>query len=300
MHGHPRKTIENPLPVDELLRRAEAGDAECQYWAGLRYFQGEGVPENPRKAVELCADAARQFHIQAITFLAYCRLKGVVVPKDRKEAVLMYRFAAGEGYAPAQFTLGNFYLAGNGVRKNVRLALKWLGKAAAQNEVDALVQLGDLYHEGAAVVEDEEKACGYYHRAAELGSARGQYMFGSFLMKGVAIKADPVAALDWLDQAVAQEYDPAREVHAYYEQFVRFDPDEVGFKDFPVNHPFPIRRRTATYVRALGRPCFQAMARDLYDYVQENPKDSDAGLNDAATLLATAAQNGDPVLPLLK
>ena len=150
------------------------------------------------------------------------------------------------------------------------------------------------------VVEDEERACGHYLRAAELGSARGQYMYGSFLMQGVAVKADPVAALDWLDRAVAQGYEPARDVHAYYEQFVRFDPGEAGLKEFPVDHPFPIRRRTATYVQALERPCFHAMACDLYDYIRENPKDSETGLKDAASLLLAAAQKGEPPLPLLK
>lgn len=94
MHGHPRKNIENQLPLPELLARAGQGDADCQYWAGIRYFQGEGVPENPRRAVELCADAARQFHLRAIAFIAYCRYQGIVVPKDVKTAILLYRFAA--------------------------------------------------------------------------------------------------------------------------------------------------------------------------------------------------------------
>lgn len=299
MHGHPRKVIENPLPVPELLARVAQGDADCQYWAGLRYFQGEGVPEDPHRAVELCADAARQHHVRAIAFLAYCRLRGVVVPKDRRAAVLLYRVAAGEGYAPAQFTLGNFYLSGFGVRRSVRQALKWLERAADQDDVDALVRLGDLHHEGKEVVEDEERACACYRRAAELGSARGEYMYGSFLIKGAAVKADPVAALDWLDRAVAQGYAPAQAVHAHYEEFVRFDPKEAGFSDFPVDHPFPVRRRTATYVAALGRPCFQAMACDLYDYLREHAKDSEAALGDAAALLVAATQKGEPPLPIL-
>ena len=210
----------------------------------------------------------------------------------------MYRFAAAQGYAPAQLTLGNCYLSGTGVRRSVRLALKWLRKAAAQSDADALVRLGDLYCEGAVVVEDEETACGCYRRAAELGSARGQYMYGSFLMKGTAVKADPLAAFDWLARAVQQGYGPARDVHAYYEQFVRFDPVAAGFKEFPVGRPFPVRRRTAAYVQALGRPCFRAMAGDLYDYVREHPADSEAGLQDAAALLIAAAHNGEPALPL--
>lgn len=298
MQGHQRKAIENPLPVEELLARANQGDADCQYWAGIRYFQGEGVPEDPRRAVELCADAARQFHLRAIAFVAYCRFHGIVVPKDIKGSVQLYRFAAGEGYAPAQHTLGNFYLAGKVVRKNIHLALKWLNKAAAQGDADALVKLGDLYHEGKEVVEDEEKACGYYRQAADLGAPAGQYMYGSFLMRGVAVEANQVAALELLDLAAAQDYAPAKEVWAHFEEFVRFDPEAAGLSSFPVSHPFPVHRRTAVYAAALKLPCFQAMARDLRDYIKENPKDEEAGLKDVAALLAAATEKGEPILPL--
>ena len=72
MQGHERKLIDNPLPVPELLARAEQGDTDCQYWAGLRYFQGEGVPEDPRKAIDYCALAAGQGDARALAFLAYC------------------------------------------------------------------------------------------------------------------------------------------------------------------------------------------------------------------------------------
>ena len=277
MQGHHQKFIESQLPVDELLKRAEQGDADCLYWAGIRYFQGDGVPEDPHKAIDLCLQAAQKSDARACAFLGYCSSYGIVVKKDQKVAVRMYRFAAGAGYPPAQHTLGCFFLSGDGVRKNIRLALSWLNKAADQGLPEALVKLGDLYHEGREVVEDEEKACGYYRRAAELGSARGQYMYGSFLMKGITTKSDPLAALDLLDQAVAQGYEPAREIQEYYEQFVRFDPAEAGFKDFPVGHPFPVRRRTAVYVEALGRPCLQAMASDICDYIHDNPKDEEAG-----------------------
>lgn len=282
MQSHPRKVIESPLAVDELLARAEQGDAECQYWAGLRFFQGEGVPEDPRRGVELCVRAAKQYHVRAITFVAYCHMRGVVLDQDQRIAALLYRFAADNGYAPAQCTLGSLYLVGTGVRKSVRQALRWLGKAAAQGDREALVRLGDLYHEGKDVVEDDGKACDYYRRAADLGSPAGQFMYGSFLMKGEAVPANPVAALELLDQSAAQGYGPACEVQTQFDEFVRFDPAAVGLKTFVVDHPFPIRRRTATYVSALERPCYRAMAQDVYDYVQQYPKDADTGLNDVA------------------
>ena len=153
MQGHPRRIIENQLPVAELLSRAGQGEADCQYWAAIRYFQADGVPEDPRRAVDLCARAAEQGHVRALAFLAYCYSKGIVLPKNLRAAARCYRIAAAEGYVPAQYTLGTFYLKGRGVKKSVRLGLKWLGRAADQGMTDALVLLGTLHKEGEEVID---------------------------------------------------------------------------------------------------------------------------------------------------
>jgi hypothetical protein len=232
--------------------------------------------------------------VRAIAFIAYCRFNGVVVPKDVKGATLLYRFAADEGYPPAQHTLGNLYLTGNGVRKNVRLAIKWLSRAAAQGDPDALVRLGDIYHEGRDVVEDGEKAFGYYRQAAELGMPAGQFMSGSYLMKGVAVERNPVAALELLDQAASQGYRQALEVREHFEEFVHFDPAEAQLQPLPLTHSLPLRRRTAVTMAFLRRPCYQAMARDLYEYAREHPDDTEVALRDAAVLLEAAAEAGEP------
>jgi uncharacterized protein len=252
------------------------------------------VPQDRQRAVELCGQAALQFHVRAMTFIAYCRFYGIVMPKDIKSAILLYRYAAAKGYAAAQYSLGNFYLAGKVLRKNIRLALKWLNRAADQGEAIALEKLGDLYSYGKHVVEDEEKACGYYRRAAQLGSPAGQYMYGNFVMKGVAAERDPVVALELLDQAALQGYGPALKMQKRLEQFVRFDPADSKPLPLPLDHPIPVRLRTALTAESIGGPCFRALARDLYDYARENPDHQEAAIRDAATLLLAAAEGGGP------
>lgn len=296
MQRHSIKAIESPLPVEELLKRAEQGDVDCQYWAAIRYFQGEGLPEDPKKAIELCMQAAQKFDARAFALLGYCNAHGIVVKQNQKAAIRMYRFAAKKGYPPAQYSLGNFYLSGSGVRKSVRLALQWLAKAADQEMVEALVKLGDIYHEGKEVVEDEGKACVYYRKAADLGSPDGQYMYGSFLMQGSTVERNPIAAFEQLDQAAAQGHEPALEMQKYFEQFVPFNPEQEKFPSLPVDHPLPVRRRTAVTMSFLGRPCYQAMARDLYDYARQNSKDLEVALQDVAVLLNAAAEAGEPVM----
>jgi len=193
-----------------------------------------------------------------------------------------------------------FYLRGRGVKKNVRLAVRWLERSGAQGLGDSLVQLGTLYKSGDDVVQDDARAVRYFQKAADLGHAAGQFLLGEMLIGGRGTEKDPLGALELLDQACAQGYAPALDVQAHMDEFVSFDPAEAGFRGFPVEHPFPVRRRTAIAVSALARPSYQAMARDIYDYVRDNPKDTDAGLKDVAALLAAGADNGQAPLPLFK
>jgi len=293
MQNHPRKAIKNPLPVPELLARAAGGDTDCQYWVGLRYFQADGLPEDPAEALRWCKSAAEQGHAPAQAFVAYCYAKGLAVPKDLRTGVRWYRPSARQGYAPAQFSLGVFYLCGRGVKQNIRLGLKWLDKAAAQDHVEALVKLGDIHRHTREVVPDDEKACRYYRRAAELGSPEGQFKYGNMLFNGFGTSRDPLQALELLDQAAGQGYESAVSMREQFEAFVSFDPAGSALEGISVGHPFPLRQRTVVTMMCLERPCYQAMVRDLYDYARQHPKNSEVALKDIAALLTAAADQGE-------
>ena len=85
----------------EVLSRAEQGDASAQFNLGFMYAQGEGVPE------------------------------------DDSEAMKWYRKAAEQGNASAQFVLGFMYVQGEGVPEDYVLAYAWLNLAAAQGNKTA-------------------------------------------------------------------------------------------------------------------------------------------------------------------
>jgi TPR repeat protein len=42
---------QTPEKIDALRARAEAGDTEAQYDLGVRYANGDGVPQNDAEAV---------------------------------------------------------------------------------------------------------------------------------------------------------------------------------------------------------------------------------------------------------
>ena len=73
-----------------LLKKAEAGDAEAQWSLGFKYYQGEDVPQ------------------------------------DYKKAFAWYTKSANQGRSLAQTSLGTSYLYGRGVPQNHEKAVEWL------------------------------------------------------------------------------------------------------------------------------------------------------------------------------
>ena len=92
----------------ELVKKAQAGNANAQYNLGVLYDTGVGVS------------------------------------KDEKEAVKWYTKSAEQGFARAQSFLGVCYYKGKGVEKDEKESVKWLTKGAAQGDADAKEALEEL------------------------------------------------------------------------------------------------------------------------------------------------------------
>ena len=86
--------------IADAAERAEQGHAPSQYNLGVRYTNGQGVPQ------------------------------------DYKEAVRWYRAAANQGYADAQNNLGFMYNYGQGVPQDYIQAHMWYNLAAASGGDD--------------------------------------------------------------------------------------------------------------------------------------------------------------------
>ena len=80
---------------------AEQGNARAQYFIGMAYAMGKGVPQ------------------------------------DDKTAVKWFRLSVEQGYSNAQNYLGQMYYKGRGVTQNSKTALKWFRLAAKQGNPKA-------------------------------------------------------------------------------------------------------------------------------------------------------------------
>ncbi len=90
----------------ELLKKAEAGDAEAQAEVGIRYFDGQGVIKDEVEAVKWFRKAADQGDARAQNGLGVCYGKGKGVSKDYETGYMWYLLAGAQGSELARKNAG--------------------------------------------------------------------------------------------------------------------------------------------------------------------------------------------------
>ena len=95
--------------LDEFLPLAEGEDVNAQYYVGILYRNGWGVPQDDREAAKWMRLAAHQGSIEAQYIIGYMYQHGQGVSSDIAEAKRWYRMAARQGDADAQQSLEIIY-----------------------------------------------------------------------------------------------------------------------------------------------------------------------------------------------
>lgn len=184
------------------LKKAEAGDAEAQFFTGRAYDRGEGVPQDYAKARAMYEKAAAQGNAKAMNNLGSLHLNGRGMPKDTKAAVEWFKKSAEHGADRAQFTLGACLQEGLGMERNLPEAVEWFERAASQGNVDAQRRLVQLFYDGAEDMErDYAKAASLVKPLAEAGDPWAMNFLGVMHEFGYGVARDDSAALQWMRKA---------------------------------------------------------------------------------------------------
>mgnify|MGYP000155514359 FL=1 len=85
--------------LDELRKKAEAGDAEAQSSLGVAYYSGNGVPQSFTDAFKWISEAAKQGHAEAQLRLGYMYATGKGVQQNHATAYALYALADSSGDA---------------------------------------------------------------------------------------------------------------------------------------------------------------------------------------------------------
>ena len=119
-------------------------DALTQRNLGEAYYNGRG-PKSDIEAAKWFQKAADQGFAGAQWFLGLMYVKGAGVPNSDVEAIKWFRKAADQGFADAQFNLGRMYYEGAGVPKDDKEAVKWMRAVAEQGYAGAQWLIGVMY-----------------------------------------------------------------------------------------------------------------------------------------------------------
>lgn len=192
--------------VAQLAKKAEAGEADAQYYYGYFLRDGIGVTQNEPEAVQWWQRAAEQGDARAQFHLGVCYAEGRGVAKDEREAVKLYHLAAAQGQVIAQYTLALCYMNGRGVVKDEAEGVKWYRVAAEQGLAEAQSNLGLCYMDGRGTTKDGEEAVKWFRLAAAQGLIEGQHNLGWCYENGIGVEKDEREAQHWYEKSQIQRF----------------------------------------------------------------------------------------------
>jgi TPR repeat protein len=125
------------IALKELRPLAEDKLPEAEFYLGVMYAKGRGVPQDFQKAVHWYRLAAAHGFPKAMSNLGGMYSKGHGVPKDYAQAIRWYEEAAEQQLPEAQYNLGVMYKEGFGVARDLVQAHMWFNLSASQGHREA-------------------------------------------------------------------------------------------------------------------------------------------------------------------
>ena len=172
--------------IEELMNRAEQGDANAQYDLGECYWNGtDGVTQDFRMAAYYYELAADQGHIEAIYSLGFCYANAKGVEQDPEWAEKLLIYAADHGSIPAARKLGEIYYWGDPLPEDKAKGYRYLQYAADNGDEHAMAIVGHIYLIGLGGIdgwgppEDRELGRKYVEAACDKEDPYGLFMAGS-------------------------------------------------------------------------------------------------------------------------
>ena len=114
------------LVIDDVAKRAEAGEPEALFLMGTAYAEALGVTVNLKKAAEFYTQAAKMNHTLAMHNLGNVFGDGIGVEKNLFQASHWWRRAAENGDTIPMLRLAELYLSGEGGMRDVMRACYWI------------------------------------------------------------------------------------------------------------------------------------------------------------------------------
>lgn len=188
------------------LKAANQGNKFAQSSLGDMYYYGRGISKDPQQAVDWYRRAAEQNYAKTQHDLGYMYYHGEGIPQDYQQATYWYRKAAEQNHAKAQYDLANMYYYGEGVAQDYQQTVYWYRKAAEQKHVNAQFDLGQLYYFGQRVNQDYRQAAYWFQKAAEQNHAEAQNNLAVMYQQGEGVPQNYQQCFYWYSKAASQNH----------------------------------------------------------------------------------------------
>jgi hypothetical protein len=188
--------------LEEMLRRARAGDATVYSRLGIGLFQA-GRAEECSTWLE---KAVAVGDLPALNLLGVMRLNGVGVNLDFAGAMTLLRRASDAGVKEASHTLAGMYANGLGTQPDFRAGWRYLVQAGRQGHVPAWRVLGILL---GIAGDRRDVALSLLRHAGSRGDALAQSAAAG-LLANASREAELKEARYWAEQAASRQLPAAR------------------------------------------------------------------------------------------
>lgn len=150
------------------IRNSQAGDAVGLFEMGLRFYNGDGVEQNYKKAYEYWLKSAEKGDKTAQYNLGIMIKNGEGVDADDNAAYAWFQQAADQGHSGAINEIGVFHRDGKcGFNASDEEAFLFFEKAAIAGNKFAQYNIGIAYLEGRGCEENRQRAINFLSRSAE-------------------------------------------------------------------------------------------------------------------------------------
>ena len=178
----------------ELVKLADAGAADAQYYAGTLFLFGR--PGVARDAACGCGyeQKASATRGDAMHLVGQCYQFGLGGDADAAKAKAAYQRAIDMGFFQSKCVLGQMLLAEGKPAADRGLTL--CKEAATAGDAEAQTLVGDIYFRGDAVKGDHKEARRWYEMAAAQKQAQASLKLGEMYAKGDGGRSDKKKAVE--------------------------------------------------------------------------------------------------------
>lgn len=192
-----------------LLTALENGYFEAAYYLGNIYLEGNGLPINVEKSIELYELAESHGIADACYKLGYLYTEGTIIKKDINKGIWYLEKAAQKDNVYAYDLLSDIYYFENHgeIEKDLEKTIDYLKRASALGSIDAMQKLCFIFTQIESY--DLKEAIKYADQAAAQGNTLAYIFIGEAFEEGIGCAIDNAKAIEYFSKAISESDETA-------------------------------------------------------------------------------------------